>query len=214
MTTWTFGSTTFTTDKDSRLDRLLWELSREFPDLVFIHKRDSTWHWFLHILICIFTLGFNRKYLSKMTTTGKNSIAWSDAHWKRLNSGIDADHDRVWATLMHERVHLRQFKRLGSFKMAVHYLHPPFVIWHHGRIVTERPGYIQSLRAQWSLGNTEMILGAVKFKDGSTYRDRWVSQFTGSNYGWMHLLGRKTVEGWYDAEIRRLQIVNPPPPQV
>jgi hypothetical protein len=208
FSTHTFGKTTFTVSKDTRLDRLLTDLHNEFPDLVFIHKRDSKWHWFLHVLICIFTLGFNRKYLSSMTTTSKNQVAFSDQKWEWLNGTNDYRHDRVWALLMHERVHLRQFRDRGSFMMALAYLHPPFLLWVPGRYNIEKPGYIETLRAQWEL-EPNLVRGKLKLADGTTYKTWWVHCFTGPSYGWMYRWGGRKVSEWYDKEVARLQIVNP-----
>ena len=92
--------------------------------------------------------------------------------------------------------------------MALSYLHPPFVLWVPGRYNIEKPGYIQTLRGTWEL-EPELITGMFKLIDGRTYKQWWVSCFTGPSYGWMHIFGRKTVEGWYDQELARLQLVNP-----
>ena len=194
MDTWTFGDYIVRTPPGSRLDVLCKELKREFPELRMSHKRNLWWHWIAHVLVCIFTLFLNRKYISAFTTTGRNHVAWGDGHHERIQEGIELD--RVWDCLMHEREHLRQFARRGTFVMVIIWLFPPILLAYGRAIKIEKEGYIASLRAKW-----ETDRGLAQSPE---YRTWWVSQFTGPNYGWMWIR-RKQVEGWFDTELARLK---------
>lgn len=191
---WSFGNYVFTAVQGSRLDRLCSELKLEFPDLKMGHKRKLWWHWIAHVLICIFTVGLNRKYISGFTTTGKNRVDWSDGHNKRLMEG--RDHDRVWDCLMHEREHLRQFRDKGTFVMVLIWAIPPILFCYGRAVVIEKPGYLASLRAKFETDR--------RWAEHPDYRKWWISQFTGPNYGWMWIL-KSQVAGWFDTELARLQ---------
>lgn len=195
-TSFTFGKSTFEVYQGSRLYELFHELRKEFPDLKMAHKRDCWWHWVAHVLIIIFTVGLNRKYISGFTTTGKNRVDWSDGHWERLTKGSQEDHDRVWECLMHEREHLRQFRDKGTFVMVVIWAIPPILFCYGRAIVIEKPGYIMSLRCKFE--NTRA------WAEHPEYRKWWIGQFTGPNYGWMWIR-KSQVSGWFDDELRRLQ---------
>lgn len=203
----TFGKTTFSVYSGSRLHKLCTELKLEFPDLKMGHKREIWWHWVAHVLVCIFTLGLNRIYISSFTTTGKNRVDWSDGHWERLTgllrdgrmrktSPSREEHDRVWECLMHEREHLRQFKKYGVVLMVLMWAIPPILFCYGRAIVIEKPGYIQSLRAKFETDRA--------WAGHPDYRTWWVSQFTGPNYGWMWMI-KSQVEHWFDNELARLR---------
>lgn len=192
----TFGTTTFETYQGGRLCSLCSDLKREFPNLKMGHKRDIWWHWVAHVLVCIFTLGLNRVYISNFTTTGKNRVDWSDGHWDRLRNGIPGDHDRVWACLMHEREHLRQFAKYGVVLMTLMWAIPPIFLCYGRAIKIEKPGYIESLRATFQID--------PKWAAHPDYRKWWISAFTGPNYGGQWVI-RSQVESWFDTELKRLQ---------
>lgn len=191
-----FGTTRFEIYQGSRLYKLFVEVKREFPKLKMGHKRDLWWHWIGHVLVCIFTLGMNRIYISDFTTTGKNRVDWSDGHWNRLLNGTLEDHNRVWECLMHEREHLRQFAKYGVVIMCIIWLIPPILFCYGRAIVIEKPGYIASIRAKFET-NREWV-------EHPDYRKWWVSQFVGPNYGWSWII-RSQVERWFDDELKQLK---------
>jgi hypothetical protein len=181
-------------EEDSRLGNLFFELQEEFPKLV-ICAKDSVWyHYVLHILVCIVTFGFNRKYLKGFTTTFTNHIGLSENHFKRLVQGNTYDQDKLWVTLSHERVHLRQFRDYGFFKMVLMYLFPPFLL-AYGRYKIELPAYLETLKCHYELDK--------EYVKSEEYKEWWIKQFTGPNYGWMMVL-RSKVENQFDIELIRL----------
>jgi hypothetical protein len=194
--TFTFGNATFNLYQGSKLHDLCKELKEEFPELKMAHKRKLWWHWIAHVLIIIFTLGFNRRYISSFTTTGKNSVAWSDVQWKRLTTGSPEEHDRVWECLMHEWVHLRQFCDKGTFVMVITWAIPPILFCYGRAIVIEKPGYIVSLRCKFE--------NSRWWAEHADYRKWWIGCFTGPSYGWMWLR-KSQVTKWFDDELARLQ---------
>lgn len=202
---WDFGGYTFEVVRGSRLDLLCVKLKAEFPKLRMRHKKTIWYHWIADFLIFIFTLGKNKDYFTYFTTTGKNCINWSDVHHQRLSGKTlegkevfcsPADHDRVWECLMHEREHLRQFAKRGVILMTIIWSMPPVLVCFGRALWIEKPGYIQSLRAKFV---TDRL-----YAESEEYRDWWIGQFTGANYGWMWIF-KNQVAGWFDTELRRLQ---------
>lgn len=194
MQTYVFGNYAIQAPDGSRLDKMCQELKREFPDLKMGHKRELWWHWIAHVLICIFTLGMNRRYISEFTTTSKNRIDWSDGHHERIQSCKELD--RVWACAKHEREHLRQFRDKGTLLMILIWSIPPILFCYGRAIVIEKPGYLESLRAKFKTSRA--------WAEHPEYKKWWVRQFTGPNYGFMWVL-RSQVEKWFDEELERLR---------
>lgn len=206
MRTYLFGAYPIRCDTGSRMDKICVELKQEFPKLKMAHKRKVWFHWIYHFIIMTFTLGFNRNYIGRFTTTSKNRVDWSDKHHERIQSGDAYALDRVWSTLRHERVHLRQFEKYGFILMAMAYIHPPFIGLVYGRAMTEKPGYLESLRAQFEM-NQDVARGEIKLVDGITYIEWLVGQFTGASYGWMWPF-KKTVTKWFTDELAKLEDAN------
>jgi hypothetical protein len=188
----TFGDCAFEAPADSRLGKLCLELKEEFPEVKFRHKRKVWYHWIAHVAICILTVGLNRRYISGFTTTSKNYIDWSDAHWERLQTGKDLD--RVWECFRHEREHLRQFRKYTRVGMVLLWSIPPILLCYGRAILIEKPGYLESLRAKLEV--------SPGFAKSTEYKKWWVGQFTGFNYGLMWIL-KWQVERWFDDEVER-----------
>ena len=191
-----FGDTMFSTYRGGRLHCLCTDMKREFPKLKMYRKRDCWWHWVVHVLICILTIGFNRRYMRDFTTSFKDRVYWSEHLWNLLQNGCSEDHDRVWETLMHERVHLRQFKSEGVAAMVITWLFPPVLLCYGRAILIEKPAYLISLQCRFKLNR--------RWAEGKEYRSWWISNFTGASYGWSWVL-RHQVARWFDDELARLQ---------
>lgn len=194
-----FGDATFTVYMGSRLYKLCLELKQEFPDLRMGHKRKMLRHWIAHVLVCVFTLFLNRRYLSDYTTTSKDRVDWSDKYWTILHFGTPEEQDYVWICLMHEREHLRQFVARGTFGMVLLWLFPPVLFCYGRAILIERPGYLRSLQGMFEVNRT--------YACSEDYRSWWMSQFTGAAYGWAWVLEYQ-VARWFDDELKRLQELN------
>jgi hypothetical protein len=186
---------------ETRLDTLLTDLKKEFPELIICLKNDVWWHWVIHVLICVITLFFNRRYMGGFTTTTPNRIALSDDYYRKLkiigpsdNPSL-CDYDEIWVTLSHERQHLRDFRDWGFFKMAWMYLIPPFFFaW--GRTKIELRAYAVTLACDFQLNR--------EFVESVKYKNWWVNQFTSAGYAWMWVL-KSDVCSWFDDNLKSLQ---------
>lgn len=159
------------------------ELRREFPQFRIVEKRDSVLSKLIDVLLRLFTLGGQNRYLTEYHTVIGSTLFVPDT-WHRMN-----DVDRV-ILLRHERVHLRQRRRLTFLGMAFVYLIPFFPLGlAYGRARLEWEAYRETLRATAELRGLEALRAPA-------LRERIVERFLGPDYGWMWPFPAQ-VERWY-----------------
>jgi hypothetical protein len=164
---------------------------RQLTKALRILPKDRVWHQrAIHYLLCVATLGGQRRYLQDyVTTIGRTIYVTPDWELRPLA-------DR-WATLRHERVHLEQFRRYGLIPMALAYLLFPLPLglaWCRMRL--EREAYEETIRAHFELGALSDEL-----------RAHVIRQFTSGSYGWMWPFPRALAR-WYDGFVERLREFN------
>ena len=94
-------------DPMSRTDRFLDEIRVEFPSFRIRKKRESLLQRAIHVVLALLTLGGQRVYLTRYHTVLFGTL-WVPDAWDAMS---DADR---YILLRHERVHLRQRKRMGD----------------------------------------------------------------------------------------------------
>jgi len=173
------------------VESLLAEISAEFPTFRIVPKSDSPlMHVIDHGLRAI-TLGRQSRFLTEYHTI-LGSVLFVAPSW------VDMDERDRMVLLRHERVHMRQSKRLGILGMAFLYLIPFFPIGlAYGRAKLEWEAYKETLTATMELHGLQAACSA-------TLRVRIVDRFTGPDYGWMWPF-RKSVESWYDEFVGELR---------
>ncbi len=168
-----------------RSEALLREIRDEFPEFEIRYKRESKLQRAIHHALRAVTFGGQKVYLTQYYTVLFGKL-WVPDSWDRL-----PDIDRV-ILLRHERVHLRQRRRMGDVAMAVVYLVPFFPIglaWGRARIEWE--AYEETLRATAEFYGHD---AAARLKG------HLVARFVGPDYGWMWPFP-KQVEGWIDRAL-------------
>jgi hypothetical protein len=171
-----------------RSDALLDEILAEFPSFEVCPKNGSRLQRAIHVALAAVTIGGQRVYLTRYYTMMFGKL-WVPESWDRLS-----DLDR-YILLCHERVHLRQRRRMGDAWMAFVYLVPffPFFL-AYGRARIEWEAYTETLRA------TAEVYGVAS---AEKLREHIVRRFVGGEYGWMwpfpHVIHR-----WFDEAIAAL----------
>jgi hypothetical protein len=153
-----------------RLERLLDELRAEFPDFTILEKRSSPMQKAIAVALAAVTLGGQRHYLTRYHTLLFGKLYVPDA-WATM------DDDARYVLLRHERVHLRQARRMGELRMAVTYLLPIlplFLAWGRARIEWE--AYEETIRA------TAEVYGLERAR---ALEPEIVRRYVGPDYGWM-----------------------------
>lgn len=170
-------------------EAFLAEIRSEFPKFALVRKRESASSKAIDIALRVITLGSQREFMSRYHTVIGNTLYLPDA-WETT-----PDISKV-ITLRHERVHLRQRRRYGDIVMTFLYLVPIFPLGlAYGRARIEWEAYTETIRA------TAEYRGIFAARE---LRDYIVSQFTSGAYGWMWPF-RRTVEGWFDEALKRVE---------
>ena len=172
-------------------ERFIAETAREFPGFRIVAKRESALSKLIDLGLKIVTFGGQRDYMTHYHTVLGNTL-YTPASWDET-----PDLDRL-ITLRHERVHLRQRRRLTFPLMAFLYLIPFFPVGlAYGRARLEWEAYEETLSATAELRG----VGALR---SCELREHIVQRFTGADYGWMWPF-RGAVERWYDKAVAKIE---------
>ncbi|MGD0677399.1 MAG: hypothetical protein ABSC94_18420 [Polyangiaceae bacterium] len=172
-----------------RHEHLLAEIEGEFSDFAILRKRDSILQRAIAIGLRIVTLGAMQSYLSGYHTVLFGKLYVPDA-WDRM------DDDARYVLLRHERVHLRQRRRMGDVLMALVYIFPLWPVglaWGRARIEWE--AYVETIRA------TAEVYGLPRAR---ALERQIVSRYTGPDYGWMWPFPN-AVRRWFRDAIEDLE---------
>jgi hypothetical protein len=176
---------------------LIDEIEREFPRFRIVDKQGSLLSRVLHVALVMVTLGGQREFLTHYHTVIGDTL-YVPSRWASTPAL-----ERM-VTLRHERVHLRQRRRLGMLAMAFVYLVPILPLGlAYGRARLEWEAYVETLRATAELFGLEAA-------ESTTLREHVVRRFTGPEYGWMWPF-RKVVDRWYDAALAEIRQERRPP---
>jgi hypothetical protein len=173
-----------------RSDALVVQIRTEFPRFSIVNKRGDALSRAIDIGLKILTLGGQRLYLTHYHTVLGDTLYVPPA-WDETPDGA-----RV-VTLRHERVHLRQRRRLGTLRMVLLYALPFLPLgMAYGRARIEWEAYAETIRATWE------VFGPAAARSAEL-RAHVVRQFTSAAYGWMWPFPR-TVGRWHDAVLAEL----------
>lgn len=173
-----------------RLALLMDEIATEVPGFRVVAKASARTQRVIHWLLAAVTFGQSRSYLEGFTTTiGRTVYVTSD--WEATSR------DSRYLTLLHERIHLRQFRRFTLVGMALLYLFVPLPLGlAYFRARFEKEAYAETIRG------TAALFGADRVRAAS-FRAEILEQFTGPAYGWMWPF-RASLERWYDRVLAEL----------
>ncbi|HTM43541.1 MAG TPA: hypothetical protein VL137_01225 [Polyangiaceae bacterium] len=169
---------------------ILQAVIEEFPKFRIVPKEHSVLSKVIDLLLRIVTLGGQRTYLTHYHTVIGDTL-YVPPTWDSMTQV-----DRA-ILLRHERVHLRQRRRLGTIGMTFLYLIPFFPLGlAYGRARIEWEAYTETLRATCELKGFEAACD-------NGLRAHIIRRFTGPDYGWMWPFSG-TVNRWYDAALSEL----------
>ena len=172
-------------DAEATYAALLDEMRREFPRFRIVPKEGDLLSRAIDVALRVVTVGGQRCYMTRYHTVLFGTL-WVPDAWDAMS---DADQ---YILLRHERIHLRQRKRMGDLWMSFVYLvpfFPLFFAWGRARIEWE--AYAETIRA------TAEVLG---IDAAENLRPHIVQRFTGPDYGWMWPFPR-AVNRWFDEAL-------------
>jgi hypothetical protein len=173
----------------SRHEELLAEIHQEFPAFSIVHKRGDLLQRAIAALLLVVTFGGQRHYMTRYHTVLFGKLYVPDA-WTRM------DDDERYILLRHERVHLRQRRRMGDLIMALVYLlpfFPIFLAW--GRARLEWEAYVETIRATAQVRGLDAARGL---------KEEIVRRYVGPDYGWMWPFPG-AVRAWFAEVIADLE---------
>ena len=171
--------------------RLVDAIREEFPAFRIVRKAESRLSSAIDWALKLVTVGGQRDYMTRYHTVIGDTL-YVPLSWDRT-----PDVERA-IVLRHERIHLRQRRRLGLPLMTFLYLIPFLPLGlAYGRARLEWEAYAETLRATAELAG----LAAVRSPE---LRAQIVARFTGGAYGWMWPF-RRTVERWYDGVLAEIE---------
>ncbi|MGE5786575.1 MAG: hypothetical protein ACM3ZE_18405 [Myxococcales bacterium] len=174
-------------------ERLLEEISLEFPQFRLIPKHSNGLSIVIDRCLRVLTLGLQHRYLTEYHTVIGNTLYVAPV-WQQM------DDCARYVLLRHERIHLRQRRRYGTLGMALLYLLPILPLGLAiGRARLEWEAYRETLRAMVEVYGISAI-------DQDDFRGKVVARFTGADYGWMWPFPH-SVAKWYDSAVSELRAV-------
>jgi hypothetical protein len=172
-----------------RSESLLDEIRAEFPSFELCRKKESRLQRAIHVALAVVTFGGQRVYLTRYYTAMFGKL-WVPESWDAMG-----DLDR-YVLLRHERVHLRQRRKMGDLAMSFVYLVPFFPLFlAYGRARIEWEAYEETLRA------TAEVYG---IEAAERLRAPIVRRFVGGEYGWMWPFPR-VIDRWFDEAMAGLK---------
>lgn len=172
-------------------EQLLKEMSLEFPDFEIRPKATSPRMKVIDTFLKAITFGQMKSFMTSFITTVKETV-YVPGDWGSLDSLSKA------AIIRHERVHMRQRKRMGSVRFVFNYLFWVLpTVFAIGRRNLEQEAYEESLRAH-------VDYEGISALDDKEYRAIVISQFTTANYFWTFPF-RQKMERWYDGIVDKIR---------
>lgn len=177
---------------EEMLQDILEDIKKEFPDFEMKKKSDSLFMKILNIFLIIVTFGAQKKFMTDYVSVISNKVyvptKWEE--WTNYNKT---------SILRHERVHMYQVKKYGSFIYNILYLFIPLpMLLAYFRTKFEREAYEESIRFA-------LVLAGEDYVRGEKFKEHILSQFLTGKYGWMWPF-RNSMEKWFDDYVDRLTL--------
>jgi hypothetical protein len=171
---------------------LIAAIKGEFPDFKLKEKSNSTLMQIVNVLLHALTFGYMDEFMTRFITTIGNTIY---VHSKWYTSDL-SDEEKI-VILRHERVHMRQRRKYGSFLYTLMYVFLPFpCVFSYYRMKFEQEAYEETFRAQVDYFPNANWLG-------ESFHKKWIMKyFVSAEYFWMWPF-KKSVSDWYDSAVEK-----------
>lgn len=167
-------------------DALLNEIKNEFPEFNVVKKSESRLMRTIGSFLKIASFGKMNTFMDSFITTIGTTVYVPD-QWDSRSASTKA------ITMRHERVHMRQARRLGRFIFSFLYLFFPLpVAFAYFRTRFEKEAYEESLRALAEYYGPKFFT--------PTLREKIIAHFISAEYMWMWV-HKQSIEAWYDGVV-------------
>jgi len=176
------------------LPELEQQIHDEFPDFKVVPKSSSSLMRAIDIFLKVITFGLMKTFMTRFITTVGYTV-YVNRTW-----GLKHDVAKM-LTLRHERVHMRQRRKYGSFLFTFLYLFFPVpVLFAYYRRKFEMEAYEETMLSMLEL----LPLSGEGTLMTPVFKEIVVRHFTTAEYFWMWPW-RSSVERWYDETLARLR---------
>jgi len=171
-------------------EKTLNEIKQEFPKFALRRKSSSALMQCISVALTIITFGRFSDFMQRFITT-IGYVVYIPSHWDDLDPI-----DRA-CILRHERVHMRQRRRMGDFMFTLRYLWWPLpAVFASGRRDLEMEAYEESMRASAFYHGVGIL--------NDEYKEELIGHFTGPQYFWMWPF-RGAIEAWYRGVLEKIR---------
>ena len=158
-----------------QLGELERQIRKEFPKFNIVRKSESLLMKAIDIFLKVITFGRMKRFMIRFTTTVGCTVYVTEK-WSESTTI-----SRI-ITLRHERVHMRQRKKYGSFLFTFLYLFFPFpVLFAYYRRKFEMEAYEETMRSLVDL----LPAGRGRTLKSKRFKASMVKHFTTAEYFWM-----------------------------
>jgi hypothetical protein len=173
------------------LNKTIIEIGKEFQKFEIIKKDSSKLMKAINLFLVIMSFGTNRNFMKNFVTTIGQKVYVPNG-WDKW-----VDEAKI-GVLRHERVHMRQSKRLTPILYSIIYLFLPVPFFFaYGRAKLEWEAYTESIK-------TRAELCGIDSARDKEYRDKLIKNFTGPSYLFMFPF-KKTLNKWYDKVLSEIE---------
>lgn len=174
------------------LDKLIVEIGREFENFKIRPKQTSRLMKVINLFLKVITFGKFDSFMKFTTTIGYYTI-YTPINWD------EKPEEKKIELLRHERIHLRQRRKLSIVLFSLLYLFLPFpVLFAWFRLSFEKEAYEESMRTIYEQdGNTSRLREA-------SYKEAMTSKLVGAPYFWAWYR-KHSIELWFDNFVASLE---------
>lgn len=174
------------------MEELLEDIRKEFPAFKMVPKADSWFMKTLGVLLAIITFGQATEFMTRFHTTVGYTV-YTSSSWPGMTKQSKI------ILLRHERVHMRQRKKLGFLLYTFLYLLFPLpAVFAYYRMRFEREAYTETMRAV-----AELYPGGLEILKRADYRKKMLGHFTSAEYFWMWPF-KGGINAWFDDTLAEL----------
>lgn len=176
--------------KSLMLSQLIIEMTNKYEGFNIEYKHKSKSMYVIHWILFILTLGQFRSFMTRYITTIGHTVYVPEA-WDAMAPAAK------YVILSHEKVHMDQSKRYGSFLYAFLYLfmYLPFG-YAYWRTKLEMEAYEVTIRASAEIYGKPHV-------NSDIYKNRMIRYFTGPDYLFM-CVNENKIRKWLDGVLESL----------
>lgn len=178
------------------LEQVMKETLKEFPKFKVVPKAESRMMKAIDVFLRVVSFGRMKSFMTGFATTMGTTVY--------VTPGWPTKPDAAKAILLrHERVHMRQARRLTRPLFSLLYLLPFLpggLAWFRARF--EMEAYEETIQATFEHYGRQAVFSKA-------FRDKITKNFTGPAYLWMSFFNKRGIDAWLMDTIEKVTSERP-----